>query len=258
MLNVLLSSMLVYALMAAVPQSAEVRTFRTLKSNDWQVRAAGVQQLIENPSLLKTPTAKIALVALLDQETKRVSDPNSNEANKGGEDYAEYYGHLLDVVDSLVDSSDATAVSVLVRSIYNPDSKFALKLASYGQTIVAPLLQLSIGSHAHDRAIAAEMLGRVLREQRLGSSRQPLSSRSARDVESRLRSQLHDSQGLVRRAAIRGVVAAGDLESIGTLEQLRQSDPYSRTLPDGSTKFLVRDDAAKAIAAIHANPLAQR
>ena len=254
----LYSSILAGSMILAVLQSAGVTIFNNIASNNWILRKQGLQQLTENADLLKTPAAKTALLALLDKETNLVGDPESNEANKGGEEYAEYYGHLLDVVDSVVDSRDATAVAVLVRSIYNPDSRFALKLASYGESTVTPLLELSLSQTAHKRSIAAEMLGRVLRAQRLGASKQPLTNQSTRDIEQRLRSSLRDAESLVRKAAIRGAVAAGDLESISVLEQMRNTDPEVQTLPDGRIKYSVRESAAKAIMAIRARPLAHR
>jgi hypothetical protein len=63
---------------------------------------------------------------------------------------------------------------------------------------------------------------------------------------------LRDPVPFIRGSAIRGVKAAGDGPSLPILEELRTSDPY---VLDGTTRFWIREQAAKAIVAIQANPL---
>jgi hypothetical protein len=232
-------------------QRSLVAILSGLQARDWKVRADAVDTL--KADTLRQPTVRRVLVQLLDRENKALRDPaRSRRSVEEGEAWGRYYGKLEDRVSSFVDPGDVPSVSVLVESAYNPDSPLALELASYGQTVLPALMRINADPIPERRSNSYEVLGQVLRQHRLGKSRYPLTAESARDVEQRLRSGLRDPVPFIRGSAIRGVKAAGDVPSLPILEELRASDPY---VLDGTTRFWIREQAAKAIVAIQANPL---
>jgi hypothetical protein len=251
---------------AAIAQSRRPLNalLQELHAQDWTARAAAVDQLADNPGMWRAPATKRALIQLLDRENKSMraprqpssqsSDHDIAEHDDDGEAYAEYYSTLLGHVERLVDPRDVHSVAILVQSAYNPDSDFAIRLASYGQKVVPALLEINANPDPHRRADSYELLGQVLRHQRLGTNRFPLTTQTVRDFESRLREGLRDSNPSVRMEAIQGVRLAGDVASLPMLQQLSTSDPW--VLP-GTTNHFIRKLAAEAITAIQAHPLSK-
>jgi hypothetical protein len=227
---------------------------KQLQSRDWTKRAEAVDRFTETPEWLRSSAAKRGLLGLLDHENRGDGRPGSGFGVTGDERHAEYYSRVLGLVDSFVDSSDVAGVAILVHSVYNPDSTFAVKLASYGETVVQPLLALSrredAGRDLVQRSDAHCVLGFVLKAHRQGTSLHPLSNQSARIVEERLHAGLRDRQSVVRVGAIHGVISAADIDVLPVLEQLARTDPKATRTDDGKTRYLVREEAARAIAAL--------
>jgi hypothetical protein len=226
-----------------------------LHAQDWTARAAAVDRLTDNPDMWHAPATKRALIQLLDRENRPLTDGNQpHRSEQEWEAWRRYYDQLVDHVADFVEPGDVRSVSVLVRSSYNPDSPLAVQLASYGQTVVPALLDIIANRDPEGRSDSYEVLGRVLRAHRLGTSRYPLSAKAALDVENVLRAGLHDPAPFIRGSAIRGVKAAGDVSSLPILDELRTSDPY---VLGGTQRFWIREQAAKAIADIQAHPLSK-
>jgi HEAT repeat protein len=227
---------------------------KNLHDSKWTVRAEAVAQLTADSLALQTPATRKALIEQLDWENHLLRDPRRFKFASVAENeaWAEYYSALLGKVDALVDPGDEHSVTILVQSAYNPDSPFAIRLASYGQTVVPALLKINSDPDPDRRSDSYEVLGYVLRHHRLGTSRYPPSKQSVSEIESRLRAGLRDAEPVVRMEAIQGLRAAGDTASLPVLEELSKSDPY--VLPD-TTNYFIRKQASKAIDAIKANPL---
>jgi hypothetical protein len=220
-----------------------------LQSGNWQVRAVAVAQLEADADMRRSPATKRALIQLLDRENRYLRDPRRTDS----EVYGEYYSVLLGRVFSFVDSEDASALAIVVGSACNGDSPLAMQLGSYGQTVVAPLLERARDRRLSDwRSEGYDVLGFVLQQSRLGHSRHPLNAHAVRDVEQCLRAGLRDLDASVRMASIRGVVAAGDMPSLPILEQVRKSDPW---FSPATQTYSIRERAEKAIAAIKEHPL---
>ena len=237
------------------PQPIPAGVLQQLASSDWHARAQAMEQLISDPHVLKAPATTRALIQLLDRENHFLGDPATFKFSGVDENeaWSAYYDLLLGRVDSLVDSSDAAGVSVLIQSSYNGDSPFALKLASYGQTVVTPLLKRAGDQrHRNRRSEAYEVLGSVLQQHRLGRSRHSLTPRTIRDIETTLRRGLLDRDASVRMASIHAVTVAGDVASLPILRQVRASDPWE--MPD-THQHTIRDMADKAITSIEVNSL---
>jgi len=69
-----------------------------------------------------------------------------------------------------------SALTIVVRSVYNGDSPLAIQLASYGQPVVAPLLErVRARKRPSSRFDSYVVLGYVLQQHRLGRSQHVLS-----------------------------------------------------------------------------------
>jgi hypothetical protein len=218
------------------------------------MRADAVHRLASHPEWLTGSEAKRALMQLLDHENRGGPNPSSGFGVSGNEGHAEYYAHVLGLVNSFVDSSDVNGITILAHSVYNPDSTFGVKLASYGETVVTPLLALSrhedVGRDISQRSNAYTMLGFVLHAHRQKMSIHPLSEQSERLMEARLHEGLHDRLAIIRLSAIYGVVAAEDIDALPVLEQLARTDSHATRMDDGRTRYLVREEATRAIASL--------
>jgi hypothetical protein len=254
MLKRCISGLLLSFSLNSTAQTLLSDTVKQLQSRDWMKRAEAVQRFQSHPEWLDTSDARRVLLELLAHENHGDAKPRSGFGVTGSEGHAEYYADVLGLVDSFVDSSDQHAVMILAHSVYNADSEFAIKLSSYGETVVAPLLVLSRhedpGRDVSQRANAYETLGNVLRAQRRGLSRHPLSAHTVALVETRLHEGLHDLQPYVRVGAIRAVAAAGDVDMLPMLEQLARTDPQSATMDNGIRRYFVREEATSAIAVL--------
>ncbi len=247
--------LVVLLLVVCLPATLTAQSNRTLDSllgalndSNWETRANAVEQLSQDTEMWSASATRRALVALLVRENKTIRDRTlAVRSEQEGEAFAQYYSQLLTRVDSLVDPSDASSISVLVESAYNPDSPLALKLASYGQPVAVALLKITSYRDPERRSDAYEVLGQILRYHRLGTSLYPLTSQTVREVQKRLRAGLTDQAPFVRGSAIRGVKIASDVASLPILEELRRSDPYEAA----PNKYLIREEAAEAIASIH-------
>ncbi|HET9833051.1 MAG TPA: hypothetical protein VFP91_15120 [Vicinamibacterales bacterium] len=232
----------------------------SLKAPDWHSRSIGVHEIAEMPIWLNSPLTKQALLELLESENDAVTAmfndpiPESESEARGN-----YYSELLGIVGSFVESTDEAGLGVLLRAQYNPDSDFALKLLSYGEPVVRPLLSLVDHPETNERdhvlrVNAYEMLGYLIKNHRTGKTLHRLSESSIRAIESRLRGGLGDMNVGIRLAAIRGEAAAGDVEALGILQELQRTDPDVRVTEAGRRRYLVREAAARAIATIRAHP----
>jgi hypothetical protein len=226
-----------------------------LQSKEWTVRAEAVAQLNAASDLRDAPATKRGLLELLDRENHFARDPG--RFNFSGvpenEAWAEYYSTVVGLVDNTVDPDDVSAVSILAQSIYNGDSPVAVRLGSFGQTVVPSLLARALDrKHPESRSEGYDVLGYVLQQHRLGASLHPLTIPAARDVEHTLRSGLRDADASVRMASIRAVTLAGDAPSLPILERVRASDPW---FSPATYTYSIRERAERAIAAIKEHPL---
>jgi hypothetical protein len=230
-----------------------------LGSQNWQERATAVQKLATDADSLKSTEVRSALVGLLDREnqliesTLRESKGRAGVSTKYGEGYSEYYSTLLDVVDRIADVTDSRTLSILARSAYNPDSPFALKVASYGEPIVATLIELTNSDLSTDRGKALAILGEVLKRQHFRSDHIPASM--VEQVKQLLEKGAADADPYVRIQAVRSLGKARDENAIPILERIAQSDPSATSSAEpGEKRYPVREEAVKALAAIKLRP----
>jgi hypothetical protein len=137
-----------------------------LRSGEWKERATAVEKLIADREALRSDDVKNSLIDLLERENQEIVSAfreGQPVSVKYGEAYSEYYATLLDVVVRVADFSDNRTLDVLARGSYNPDSPFAMKLASYGEAPVPTLLELAGSDFAPHRECALAILGEILK-----------------------------------------------------------------------------------------------
>jgi hypothetical protein len=241
----------------ATSQGSEDQTawLSRLRSGDWRQRAAAVEKLIANRNTVRTEEVKNALIDLLDREN-RLIESTLRESNglegvsvKYGEDYSEYYSVLADAVDQVADYNDQRTLNILVRCSYNPDSPFAMKLASYGKAVVPMLIEMANSDLAPYRGKALGVLGEVLKLEKYRIDRLPADTRE--QVEQALIRGTGDEDVGVRMLAVRSIGKAGETDTVQLLERIAQSDPAA--IPAGGAgknRYPVREEALKAISFI--------
>jgi HEAT repeat protein len=160
-----------------------------LRSDDVQVRSEAFESVRSDPTALRDPEVRVALVDLLDRE-------NHEPPSESGEDegYAEYTSWLADTVAKIVDWSDPHQVCILANSIDLPD-----ELADHAQVAVPCLLQRYKNSRPRSRGDVVAMLVRVL-----AKGKGDLDAATVREIQeiilSTLRNPDHDVKGDTIRA----------------------------------------------------------
>jgi len=219
-----------------------------LRAQQWTDRAKAYERLSSDVTALSNPKVQESLLDLLDREnqliesTLRDSQEKVGVSAKYGEDYGEYVGELGETVDSFANWNDPHQVCIFVHESYNPESRFAAKVASNAKVAAPCLLQMYRSDVGLIRASAAAVLAQVL-----GKSGEELDSAMALTVRQTVLAALRDPVEVVRSSTVRELGAFGREDMIPALQQVAESDSaVSRT----RGTFWIRQDAVKAIAEI--------
>jgi HEAT repeat protein len=179
---------------------------------------------------------KLALIDLLDREnqvaesTLRDSNEHVGISAKCGEEYGEYIDQLGDTVDSFADWSDPHQVCILVHQSYEPDSRFAAKIADHARVSVPCLIQMYGSDVGLLRAEAAPVIARALAQGK--TELDPEIAQQAREIVLRALKDPHDA---VRSKTVRSLGRFGGVDMIPALNEVAQSDP---TFRDTATKAI--------------------
>jgi len=234
------------------PSHNQGKLMSQLHSDEWKVRAGAVEGLIRSPEALKSGDVKNSLIDLLDRENQEIVSAyreGQPVSVKYGEAYSAYYSELLGAVAQVADLSDKRVLDVLARGSYNPDSPFAMKLASYGEAAVPTLLELARSDFAPHRENALAILGEILKRSKNPTS--PMPKDICEEIKQALIKGTGDEEFWVRSQAVRSIGKAGDKDFLPLLERIAQTDPA--TTPTGEKGKLttpVREEALKAMSAI--------
>jgi HEAT repeat protein len=246
-----------FMILVALRVWAQPSVLKDLKSPDWAVRAKAVNTVVKTPALLASPEVRAALIGVVELENKIIETSfraGHGVSNEFGEGYSEYYsGPLTDAVVEFAEEGDDRAAIALARGSYNPDSKLALILASYGEPLVSTMVEVASSDIGPKRWNGVAVLGNMLRLQRSGKLRQPLTAVSAEAARRTIqRVALNDPETSARREAVRALGAAGEKESLPVLEAIAATDPDDGRGHKTKIDFSVRAEARRAIAAIQA------
>jgi hypothetical protein len=191
----------------------------------------------------------IALLNLLMTENRVVVEGDTEvrstlaslRSNRLSEEYVNYYG---DVVIAVATARDARALPALLGAIRTGTAAMDA-VASYGAPAIGPLLELMDSPDNADRYSSALALWRIL-----VTSQSSASDPSARArIKTALIEASRDPYSPVRQAAVVGLVALGDPESLGVVSNLAVRDPYRAEYQTGRP-YVVREAAARALLAL--------
>ena len=224
-----------------------------LRSQEWKDRAVAVAALDRDLGKVNALGLREELLKLLAQENK-VTDDLFREGigtnGRYGEDFAEYYAHLLGVVFRTANQADPQTLRVLAFSSYNPDSQYARDLADSGGGALLPLaIELLNSDIAPKQWNALGLLGRLY-EKRVNHKFSPGLLQS---IKSRIVEATRHVNSSIRMEALRVLGEIGTREDIPLLQRVASSDPYVRRGGDGRPdRYLVRERAQDAIKVIEA------
>jgi hypothetical protein len=223
-----------------------------LRSDKWTDRANAYGQLRSDANALSDPKVQQALLDVLNEGNQLIEDVNRNPQGpsvdeKYGEDYVEYVGDLGETVDSFANWNDPRQVCIYVHEPYNPESKFAAKIASHGKVAVPCLIQMYASDVGLARAEAAPVL-----VQALAKSSDQLDSNTIANVKQVIQNALRDPVDAVRSTSVRALEKFGQLDMIPALERVAESDPSPEV-----QGYSIRKSALNAIAAIQKRAVKQ-
>jgi len=193
---------------------------------------------------------RLSLVDLLGVENAVVAEADARalqnlgraESGELSEAYVNYYGDLVAGVAAL---NDQRALPALLGAI-KTGSMATDAIASFGQSAVEPALGLLNSDDSSRRYSSALVLAKLVK-----------STKVDRDgvvrIGAALRTAAADPYPPVRQAAISGLVAVGDAESIAVVQRLSETDPYRAEHVDGQP-YAIREAAARALAQFNERP----
>jgi hypothetical protein len=231
---------------SAKPSLAQL--LRQLGSSQWRDRARAYEKLRSDSKLLSDYHVQEGLLDLLDREdqliesTLRSSNEQVGVSDKYGEEYSEYLGNLGEAVDSFADWNDARQVCIFVHESYNPESRFAAKIAMHGKIALPCLMRMYGSDIGLARAEAAPLIVQALAKVPAGS----LGDKAILAAKRLVLKALRDSSEAVRIDTIEALGSFGGEDMIPALKQMAESDPAAPAANGDS----IRKWAAAAIAEI--------
>lgn len=201
-----------------------------LRSDNVQTRSEAFESVRSDPTALRDPEVRVALVDLLDRE-------NHETPSESGEDegYAEYSSWLADTVAKIADWSDPHQVCILANSIDLPD-----ELANHAKAAVPCLLRRFKTAPAPVRGFVVAML-----VQALSKGKDDLDPVTIRQVQAIILSGLRSPDHGIRGETIR---APGKFGGEDMIPALRASADAETSNDAGSQS--IRRRTLEAIAEI--------
>jgi len=186
------------------------------------------------------------LLDLLDRENQLIESLNRNSGGPPveenyGEEYSEYIGELGETVDSFADWNDPRQVCIFVHEAYNPESRFAAKIAAHGKVAVPCLIQMYGSDVGLIRAEAAPLIVQALTK----TSATSLDQNTILTAKQVVSKALHDPNEAVRINTIEALGNFGGEDMIPALKQVAETDPAPEV-----NGYSIRKWAVEAIAAI--------
>jgi hypothetical protein len=219
-----------------------------LQSQSEEERSKAFEALRSSPAALKSPEVRAALLDLLDRENherdaRLLQAQNSPQADKDeaeDEGYAEYYGHVLGVVDSFAGWNDPRRACILADASYNDDSAFAAEVADHATVTLPCLMKKSESAITLERIVTVPMLVKILGKAK--GNLDPTMALAARQI---VLGALRDPNEGVRAFTVDALGNYGGNDMVAALRKVAETDLSPEM--DGSS---IRKAAAEAIAAI--------
>ena len=192
----------------------------------WTDRAEAYEELRDDPMAIPKPEVQSALMELLDREnqliesTLRDSHERVGVSEKYGEGLSEYVGELGETVDTFANWNDPRQVCIFVHEAYNPESKFAAKIASHAKLATPCLIEMYSSDVGLVRAEAAGVL-----VQAVAKAKDQLDRNTIGIANQLIVRALRDRDDAVRSTSVSALGKFGGQDMIPALEQVAQSDP---------------------------------
>ncbi len=233
------------------PQKISVETLiDQMRSDDAGKRSEAYQQLRSNPQALRGTKVRAALLELLERESREFDSrvraaqrPGQNSEGADSDDgNPEYMDDLVSTVESFADLHDPNQICILVKTGYMPASTLASENALRVKAAMPCIVHMSESNFILDRERADRILVRLLAQ--VKDALDPGTVQAIRQIVVRA---LQDTNEAVRSTTVDALGDFGGQDMIPALRQVEESDPaVSKTRQN----FWIREDAAKAIAAI--------
>jgi HEAT repeat protein len=215
-----------------------------LHSGQWSDRAQAYEALRSDLQDLGSQQVQEGLLELLDRENQVIESTNRDPQGpsveeKYGEGYAEYVGELGDTVDTFANWNDPRQVCIFVHESYDPESRFAAKIALHGAIAIPCLIQMYGSDVGLIRAEAAPVIVQAW------AKTNNLDESTLQKAKEIARMSLHDQSEAVRINTVKALGKFGGEDMIPALRQVAATDPAPEV--HGHS---IRKRAAEAIAEI--------
>jgi hypothetical protein len=222
-----------------------------LRSAEIATRRKAFQEVHSNPSMLKDPDVRSALLDLLDRENRhfdtelKKGERERAEHENGNSEYSEsamYMDDLVRAIESFVNWHDPRQVCLLVKAGAMLESSDSHESATRAQVAMPCLQQLMQSDLFMDRLNAVRIsLGM------LASGKGSLDPDTTEAMKQAVILALHDKRTEVQWEAVDGLERYGTPDMIPALKELASSVPGPSATKD---EIEVRKNATRAIGAI--------
>jgi HEAT repeat protein len=226
----------------------------TLQSQNWRERSRAIEEIYDNPDVLRSAKLQAVLLDLLDKENTepdgssrdtQVTKPGDVEGGADEEEFAWYSSKLGEIVGSFVNWTDPRQACIMVKAAWVDYRTSAAEAAARAKAAMPCILKTAEDRQTIYREIAIPMLVEAL-----ARGQGALDSKTIGKARQIILNDLHDSEAGLRSATVIALGNYGQADVIPALQGIASSDPAFEKRDDGGKWFLVRDAAVKAIADI--------
>jgi uncharacterized protein with NAD-binding domain and iron-sulfur cluster len=226
------------------------------------IRIDALKRLEENAEVFNRPDVRKAVFVLLDQANRDVYQAlQDSDGQTGiGEAFGFYEAALLDTATKAVDWKNPQQLCVLAKGSYNTGSAFSTELARKGGALLLRCVLEMARGVVYDqpsrpgvrtsyRSTAIPLLVDI------AALATGLSPEQREQIREAVRDGLTDTDAGIRMVTVEELGKVGTAEWLPALEEIAQSDPFSRpvdpSLSQGrDRRYDVREYAKTAIDAI--------
>jgi hypothetical protein len=222
-------------LSAAKPSAADLLT--KLHSRHWSERSDALDEIGSDQAMLHSRKVQAALIDLLDQENH---GKDTGDKDDGGEEFAEYFASLREMVDSFANWNDPRQACIMVDAGFIDYPPSPADAAARASAAIPCILKRSRSEVALDRAVAGPMLVEAMQK-----SQGTLDAGTAQSARQIILGNLRDPDDGVRATTVDALGKFGGPDMVPALQVVAQADPSPEV-----QNHSIRKLAAEAIVAI--------
>lgn len=188
-----------------------------LHSRQWSDRSDALDEMRSDQAVLQSRKLQAVLIDLLDQENQ---GKDTGGEKGGGEEFAEYFASLREVVNSFADWNDPRQACILVYAGSDDYPSSPQQAAARARAAMPCLLKRCKSEAAIDRAIAGPMLVEAL--QKAQGTLDATTTQRAKQI---ILNNLRDPDDGVRGFTVDALGKFGGTDMIPALQQVATQDP---------------------------------